>query len=59
MAQISKILVPVDGSAAALAAHRLALETARAFGAEVILLYVVDTSALDEIARYPVERPHC
>jgi nucleotide-binding universal stress UspA family protein len=51
VAQITKILVPVDGSEAALAAHRLALETARAFGAEVVLLYVVDTSALDEIVR--------
>ena len=45
MAQITKILVPVDGSEASLAAHRLALATARAFGAEFILLYVVDASA--------------
>ena len=59
MAQITKILVPVDGSEASLAAHRLALETARAFGAEVILLYVVDASALDEIVRLSGrERPH-
>jgi nucleotide-binding universal stress UspA family protein len=59
VAQITKILVPVDGSEAALAAHRLALETARAFGAEVVLLYVVDTSALDEIVRLSGrERPH-
>ena len=59
MAQITKILVPVDGSEASLAAHRLALEAARAFGAEIILLYVVDSSALDEIVRLSGrERPH-
>jgi nucleotide-binding universal stress UspA family protein len=59
VAQISKILIPVDGSEASLAAHRLALETARAFGAEIILLYVVDSSALDEIVRLSGrERPH-
>jgi nucleotide-binding universal stress UspA family protein len=57
--QIKKILVPVDGSEAALAAFRLALETARAFGAEIIVLYVVDASALDEIVRLSGrERPH-
>jgi nucleotide-binding universal stress UspA family protein len=59
VAQISKILIPVDGSEASLAAHRLALATARVFGAEVILLYVVDASALDEIVRLSGrERPH-
>ena len=47
MAPITKILVPVDGSEAALAAYRLALSAARALAAEVILLYVVDVSALD------------
>jgi nucleotide-binding universal stress UspA family protein len=59
VAQITKILIPVDGSGASLAAHRLALEAARAFGAEIILLYVVDSSALDEIVRLSGrERPH-
>ena len=59
MAPITKILVPVDGSEAALAAYRLALATARALAAEVILLYVVDVSALDEIVRLSGrERPH-
>ena len=59
MAPITIILVPVDGSEAALAAYRLALSTARAFAAEVILLYVVDVSALDEIVRLSGrERPH-
>jgi len=56
---ITKILVPVDGSEAALAAYRLALSTARALAAEVVLLYVVDASALDEIVRLSGrERPH-
>jgi len=59
VAQITTILVPVDGSEASLAAHRLALSAARAFGAEVVLLYVVDSSALDEIVRLSGrERPH-
>jgi len=59
VAQITKILIPVDGSEASLTAHRLALEMARAFGAEVILLYVVDSSALDEIVRLSGrQRPH-
>jgi nucleotide-binding universal stress UspA family protein len=59
VAHIIKILVPVDGSEASLAAHRLALKAARAFGAEVILLYVVDASALDEICRLSGrQRPH-
>ncbi len=59
MAQISKILVPVDGSEASLAAHRLALKAAQAFGAKVVLLYVVDSSALDEIVRLSGrQRPH-
>lgn len=51
MSPITKILVPIDGSAASLEAHRLALEAAAAFGAELILLYVVDSSALEEISR--------
>jgi nucleotide-binding universal stress UspA family protein len=58
VAQTTKILVPVDGSAASLEAHRLALEAALALGAEVVLLYVVDSSALDEISRlFGRERP--
>jgi nucleotide-binding universal stress UspA family protein len=51
VAAIRKILVPVDGSAASLAAHRLALEMAPCFGGELVLLYVVDSSALEEICR--------
>jgi len=41
-----------------LAAHRLALDLAGAYGAEVVLLYVVDSSVLDEISRLSgQERP--
>jgi nucleotide-binding universal stress UspA family protein len=59
VARIGKILVPVDGSAASLEAHRLALDLAGAFGAEIILLYVVDSSVLHELSRLSgQERPH-
>jgi nucleotide-binding universal stress UspA family protein len=55
---IRKILVPIDGSAGSLAAHRLALDLAGAYQAEVILLYVVDSSVLDELSRLSgQERP--
>jgi len=46
-----KILVPIDGSAASLEAHRLALDLGATYGAEVILLYVVDSSVLAELSR--------
>jgi nucleotide-binding universal stress UspA family protein len=51
VARIRKILIPIDGSAASLAAHRLALDLAATYGAEVVLLYVVDSSVLEEISR--------
>lgn len=58
MARLKKILVPVDGSAASLEAHRLALDLAGGFGAEVILLYVADSSVLAELSRLSgQERP--
>lgn len=58
MPHIRKILVPIDGSAGSLAAHRLALDLAGAYQAEVILLYVVDSSVLDELSRLSgQERP--
>lgn len=58
MPHIRKILVPIDGSAASLAAYRLALDLAGAYRAEVILLYVVDSSVLDELSRLSgQERP--
>jgi nucleotide-binding universal stress UspA family protein len=46
-----KILVPIDGSAASLEAHRLALDLGATYGAELILIYVVDSSALAELSR--------
>lgn len=51
MRRFAKILVPIDGSAASLAAHRLALDLGRTYGAEIILLYVVDASVLAELSR--------
>jgi len=51
MPHIRKILVPIDGSEASRAAHRLALDLAGAYRAELILLYVVDSSVLEELSR--------
>ena len=51
MSSFRKILVPVDGSAASLEAHRLALDLGARYEAEIILLYVVDSSVLDELSR--------
>ena len=51
MPLIRKILVPIDGSEASRAAHRLALDLAGAYDAELILLYVVDSSVLEELSR--------
>jgi nucleotide-binding universal stress UspA family protein len=58
MTHIAKILVPIDGSEASRAAHRLALDLAAAYHAELILLYVVDSSVLEELSRLSgQERP--
>jgi len=58
MPHIRKILVPINGSEASRAAHRLALDLAGAYHAELILLYVVDSSVLDELSRLSgQERP--
>lgn len=46
-----KILVPIDGSAASLEAHRLAMDLGANYRAEVILLYVVDSSVMAELSR--------
>jgi nucleotide-binding universal stress UspA family protein len=59
MARLHKILVPIDGSAGSLAAHRLALDLAATYRGELILLYVVDASVLAELSRLSgKERPH-
>jgi nucleotide-binding universal stress UspA family protein len=58
MPHIRKILVPIDGSEASRAAHHLALDLAGAHRAELILLYVVDSSVLEELSRLSgQERP--
>jgi nucleotide-binding universal stress UspA family protein len=58
MARINKILVPMDGSAAALEAFHLALDLGVNYKAEIILLYVVDASVLEELSRLSgQERP--
>ncbi len=51
MTGFRKILVPADGSAASLEAHRLAMDLGATYGAEVILLYVVDSSVMAELSR--------
>ncbi len=46
-----KILVPIDGSGASLTAYRLAMDLGAHYRAEVILLYVVDSSVMAELSR--------
>lgn len=46
-----KILVPVDFSPCSNEAFRIALEIARAFRSEVLVLHVIDTSAVDAFNR--------
>jgi len=46
-----KILVPVDFSPCSKEAFRVALEMARAFQSEVLLLHVIDTGAIDTFNR--------
>ena len=46
-----KILVPVDFSPCSLEAYRVALALTRVFGAELILLHVIDTKTLESLDR--------
>lgn len=46
-----KILVPVDFSPCSNEAFRVALQIARAFRSEVLVLHVIDTSAIDAFNR--------
>ncbi len=52
-----KILVPVDFSPCSEAAFRMALSLARVYQAEVILLHVIDTRALDALNRSGLALP--
>lgn len=59
MSRFRRILVPIDGSAASLEAHRLALDLAGRYGAEIIMLYVVDSSVLAEYSRLTGQERPC
>jgi nucleotide-binding universal stress UspA family protein len=57
--RFTHILVPIDGSACSINAGRLAIELARALQARITFVYVVDTTAVEELAkasRHPVEQ---
>ena len=49
--KIKKILVPTDGSDCSLRAAELAIGLAKVFGAEILVIYVIDTVTLDELTR--------
>ena len=57
--RFTHILAPIDGSACSINAGRLAVELAAAFQAQITFVYVVDTTAVEEMARSlrrPIER---
>jgi len=47
----SHILAPIDGSACSINAGRLAINLATAFQAQITFVYVVDTAAVQELAK--------
>ena len=47
-----QILIPTDGSQNSVQASQLAFRIAKLSGAQVTVLYVVDSAVLDEIARF-------
>jgi nucleotide-binding universal stress UspA family protein len=51
MGIIKKILIPTDGSDCSLHAAEFGIYLAKAFTAEVIIIYVIDTVILEEIAK--------
>ncbi|MBM4133515.1 MAG: universal stress protein [Nitrospira sp.] len=53
----SKILVPVDFSSCSEEAFRVALSLARAYQSEILLLHVVDMSALDRLNQLGLALP--
>ncbi len=48
---VHRILVPTDGSDNSVRAAEYAVSVAKMLGAEIIVVYVVDTVVLDQIAR--------
>ncbi len=48
---VKKILIPTDGSDYSIRAAEYGLSLAKMLGAEIIVVYVIDTVALDQIAR--------
>ena len=49
--EVGAILVPIDFSACSLDAFRMAVSVARRYGAELLLVYVVDTRMLAAVER--------
>ncbi len=48
---IKKILIPTDGSDYSIRAAELGISAAKLLGAEVMIVYVIDTIVLDQIAK--------
>lgn len=51
-----QILVPTDGSQSSVEASQLAFRLAQLCGAQLTVLYVVDSAVLDEIARFSTQQ---
>lgn len=50
-ANIKKILIPIDGSDYSTRAAELGISVAKLVGAQVMVVYVIDTVVLDQIAK--------
>jgi nucleotide-binding universal stress UspA family protein len=50
-ANIKKILIPIDGSDYSVRAAELGISVAKIVGAQVMLVYVIDTVVLDQISK--------
>ncbi len=48
---VSRILVPTDGSDNSVRAAEYAVSVAKLLGAEIVVVYVIDTVVLDQVAR--------
>ncbi len=49
--KIQKILLPIDGSDYSVRAAEYGIKMAKALGAQVLIVYVIDTVALNQIAK--------